>query len=108
MRHQHFSTAAIAALLFTALLATTRHTTVQAAAGVSRQISNAGSTSIQTGDFEPSSQYDVTQVEFPGQEDEADGPGPYPGIIVNRSLSGGGGGNGASAQSGKKAKSNPA
>ena len=38
--------------------------------------------------------------------DEADGPGPYPGIIVNRSLSQGTG-NGVSVNSGQKAKSDP-
>ena len=46
-----------------------------------------GTGSPQTGGFTPSGAGDVTQAEFPGQEDEADGPGPYPGTIVNRSLS---------------------
>src|SRR4029077_3653813 len=49
---------------------------------------------------------DVTFAEFPGQMDTAAGPGPYPGIIVNRSLSSGTG-NGVSVRSGQKAKSNP-
>jgi hypothetical protein len=48
----------------------------------------------------------VTQAEFPGQLDSADGPGPYPGVIVDRSLSQGVG-NGVSVTSGKKAKSDP-
>ena len=78
-----------------------------AVAGTTRQISSGGTTSPQTGEYTPSGQGDVTQAEFPGQEDEADGgPGPYPGIIVNRSFSTHNG-NGVSVNSGKKAKSNP-
>jgi len=74
--------------------------------GVPRQIPNVGTTSPQTGSFTPSSGSDLTQAEFPGQIDEATGPGPYTGMIVNRSLSKGSG-NGVSVNSGKKAKSNP-
>src|SRR4249919_3450556 len=70
------------------------------------QIPLAGTGSPQTGGFTSSGSGDVTQAEFPGQEDEADGPGPYPDSIVNRSLSQGVG-SGASVKSGKKAKSNP-
>jgi hypothetical protein len=70
------------------------------------QVPLAGTGSPQTGGFTPSGDGDVTQAEFPGQEDEADGPGPYPGTIVNRSNSTGTG-NGVSVNSGKKAKSNP-
>ena len=44
------------------------------------------------------------RTEFPG--DSEDGPDPYTGNIVDRSLSGGPG-NGLSVNSGKKAKSNP-
>jgi hypothetical protein len=70
-------------------------------------VAKSGTTSPQTGEFSPSGETDVTQAEFPGQEDEADGsPGPYPGTIVNRSLSRGSG-KGVSINSGKKAKSNP-
>jgi hypothetical protein len=75
-------------------------------AGVTRLIPSAGTTSPQTGAFTPSGSGDVTQAEFPGQMDTAAGPGPYPGMIVNRSLSNGTG-NGVSVNSGKKAKSNP-
>jgi hypothetical protein len=75
------------------------------AAGV-RQVPIAGSGTPQTGDFTPSGDSDVSRAEFPGQIDEPDGPGPYPGTIVNRSLSSGAG-NGVSVNSGKKAKSNP-
>ena len=78
-----------------------------AAGGTTRQIPNAGTTSPQTGNYTPSGTTDVTQAEFPGQIDEPDGsPGPYPGTIVNRSLSSGFG-NGVSVNSGKKAKSSP-
>src|SRR5947199_9653954 len=70
------------------------------------QIPLAGTSSPQTGEFTPSDG-SPGQVEFPGQGDEPDGsPGPPPGTIVNRSLSNGPG-KSASAQSGKKAKSNP-
>jgi len=70
------------------------------------QISLAGTSSPQTGDFTPSDG-SQGQVEFAGQGDAEDGsPGPVPGFPVNRSLSKGPG-KGASATSGKKAKSNP-
>ena len=79
-------------------------------AGITRaanQIPLSGTSSPQTGDSPPSGDTDVTHVEFFGQEDEEDGsPGPYPGIITNRSLSRGVG-NGVSVNSGRKAKSNP-
>lgn len=75
-------------------------------ASVTRSITLSGTSAPLTGDFAPSSSADVTQAEFAGQMDTADGPGPYLGTIVNRSLSTGGG-NGVSARSGKKAKSNP-
>jgi hypothetical protein len=77
-----------------------------ATAGVARVVSAAGSSSPQTGAFTPSGDGDVTFAEFAGQMDTAAGPGPYPGIIVNRSLSSGTG-NGVSVYSGQKAKSNP-
>jgi hypothetical protein len=71
------------------------------------KVALSGTSSPQTGGYAPSGDGDVTQAEFPGQIDEADGsPGPYPGIIVNRSLSKGVG-KGVSVNSGKKAKSNP-
>lgn len=73
---------------------------------LAQQIPIAGATAPQTGDFTPSGASDVTQAEFPGQVDTPSGPGPYPGTIVNRSLSSGAG-NGVSVNSGKKAKSNP-
>jgi hypothetical protein len=73
---------------------------------LAQQIPLAGTAAPQTGDYTPSGASDVTQAEFPGQLDTASGPGPYPGTIVNRSLSKGTG-SGASVNSGKKAKSNP-
>ncbi|MEP6895754.1 MAG: hypothetical protein ABI986_09125, partial [Chloroflexota bacterium] len=78
-----------------------------AGGGTTRLIPSGGTTSLQTGGFTPSGDSDVTQAEFPGQEDEADGPGPYLGTIVNRSLSQGTGSGGPTVTSGKKAKSNP-
>jgi hypothetical protein len=71
-----------------------------------QSLSLAGTSSPRTGAFSPSGSGDVTQAEFPGQLDEGDGPGPYPGTIVNRSLSSGHG-RGVSVTSGKKAKSRP-
>ena len=84
----------------------TAPTAVLAQSGTTRQIPNGGTTSPLTGEYTPSGSNDATQAEFPGQLDEPAGPGPYPGTIVNRSLSQGHG-NGASINSGKKAKSNP-
>jgi hypothetical protein len=77
-----------------------------ASTSLAQQIPIAGTTAPQTGAFTPSGINDLTQAEFPGQADDESGPGPYPGTIVNRSLSTGTG-NGASVNSGKKAKSNP-
>src|SRR5438132_11776478 len=71
-----------------------------------QQIPLAGTTTPATGDFTSSGDSDVTQAEYPGQVDTDQGPGPFPGSIVNRSLSVGNG-KGASVNSGKKAKSNP-
>jgi hypothetical protein len=71
------------------------------------QVPLAGSGSPATGGYTPSGNADATQAEFPGQLDEAGGPGPFTGTIVNRSLSTGGVGHGVSVNSGKKAKSNP-
>ena len=71
------------------------------------KIALSRTSSPQTGSAPASGESDVTQAEFPGQIDEPDGsPGPFPGIIVNRSLSKGVG-KGVAVQSGKKAKSNP-
>jgi len=75
-------------------------------ASAATSVAAAGSTSPRTGSYTPSGDGDVTKVEFPGQEDEADGPGPYPGIITNRSLSQGSA-PGPTISSGQKAKSNP-
>jgi hypothetical protein len=70
------------------------------------QIPLATTSSPQTGSFTPSGSGDATQVEFPGQLDTASGPGPYPGSIVDRSLSTGVG-KGVAVASGRKAKSSP-
>jgi len=74
-------------------------------ASATRQIPRGGTTSPQTGDYTPSGSGDITQAEFPAQEDQAS-PAPYSGTIVNRSLSHGTG-HGVSMNSGKQAKSNP-
>ncbi|MEO3936404.1 hypothetical protein V3N99_06555 [Dermatophilaceae bacterium Soc4.6] len=66
----------------------------------------AGTSSAQTGSFAPAGAGDITQVEFPGQLDSAQGPAPYSGSIVNRSNSGGSG-PGVTVHSGQKAKSAP-
>ena len=79
---------------------------VSASLALAQQIPIAGTTAPQTGNFTSSGDGDVTQAEFPGQVDTESGPGPYPGTIVNRSLSTGSG-RGVSVNSGKKAKSNP-
>ena len=93
-------------LLASAVIVAPAGTALAASQGVARSIPAAGTSSPVTGAFAPSGTGDVTQAEFPGQVDEADGPGAYPGSIVNRSLSQGTG-SGMSVTSGKKAKSNP-
>jgi hypothetical protein len=65
-----------------------------------------GTGSPQTGDFTPSGSGDVTTDEFAGEQDGDQGPDPYGGNIIDRSLTGGSG-HGASVTSGRKAKSNP-
>jgi hypothetical protein len=77
-----------------------------AQSGVVRQVPSAGTGSPQTGDFTPSGGADLSQAEFAGQMDTNAGPGPFPGMIVNRSLSLGGA-SGASVNGGQKAKSDP-
>src|SRR4051794_2457636 len=72
------------------------------------QISRVGTGSPLTGTYTSSGVGDVTQAEFPFQEDDDNGgPGSYPGVITNRSLSRGSG-SGAAVNSGPKAKSHPA
>jgi len=79
----------------------------QAYAGpAATQVTIGGATVPRTGSYTPSGDSDVTQAEFPAQEDEPDGPGPYPGVITNRSLSQGSGA-GPSVTGRQKAKSNP-
>ena len=71
------------------------------------QIPLAGTSSALTGDSSSSGDTDVTHAEWAGQLDNSDGsPGPFPEIVVNRSLSHGVA-NGVSVTAGKKAKSNP-
>jgi hypothetical protein len=101
-----FSIVMVFALLTIGLGIAPSAASAQSFTGTTRQIPVAGTSSPQTGDYIPSGTNDVTQAEFPGQLDEADGPGAYPGTIVDRSLSNGSG-NGVSVNSGKKAKSSP-
>jgi len=58
------------------------------------------------GDFTASGPGDVTQVEFPGAQDEEGGPDAFTGTIVDRSLSKHGG-SATSVNGTEKAKSNP-
>jgi hypothetical protein len=99
--------AALAVLMLVASIFTLPASVAAAApAGATSHIPKAGTGSPQTGRHTPSSDGDVTQAEFPGQLDTDAGPGPYPGTIVDRSLSSGTG-LGVSVNSGIKAKSNP-
>jgi hypothetical protein len=105
--HKALTSALVLALLLSAVIAASVSAApARSSSSATRSISLSGTSSPQTGDYTPSGDGDLTQAEFPGQEDEADGPGPYPGTIVNRSLSNGSG-SGPSVSSGKKAKSNP-
>jgi hypothetical protein len=99
---------AILALALTANMTTSVGAAAAQSAGFYvGKVTLGGTSSLQSGDFTPSGDNDVTQVEFPGQIDEPDGsPGPFPGSPVNRSLSKGVG-RGVAAAIGKKAKSNP-
>jgi len=90
-------------LVLTLLVAALALTAASASAG-NRQVPLTGTGSPTTGDAPPSGIGDVTNVEFANTSDEG-GVDAYNGI-VDRSLSSGVG-PGASANSGKKAKSNP-
>ncbi len=93
-------------VVFVMLVSLTSVFPAVAASGVVRQIPSGGTTSPQTGEYTPSGDSDVTQAEFPGEQDGAEGPDAFNGYIFNRSLSHGNG-HGASVNSGKRAKSNP-
>jgi hypothetical protein len=77
-----------------------------ASASAATQIPRSGTGAPVTGDYTPSGTGDATTVEFAGETDEEEGPEPFEGSIVDRSLTHGVG-HGASASSGQKAKSNP-
>ncbi len=77
-----------------------------ASAGIARNITSAGTSSPQTGDFTPSGAGDVTQDEFAGEPDDAVGPDPFPGMIANPSTPNGSAN--VSEHSNNKDKSNPA
>src|SRR3954447_17427707 len=79
--------------------------TAGAASGVSK-VAKGGTSSLTTGVFTPSGSGDVTDAEFPGEIDEPEGPEPFTGTIVDRSLSRGSG-TGATTTGAKKAKSKP-
>jgi len=66
----------------------------------------SGTGAPQTGAFTPSGSSDVTDEEFAGESDEAEGPEAFDGVIVDRGFSQHGG-NGVAVSSGKKAKSSP-
>jgi hypothetical protein len=76
------------------------------AAGATSFVPRVGTGSPQTGGFTPSGVGDVTQAEFPGEIDSEEGPVPFDGTIIDRSLSKGHG-NGAPVGSAAKAKSSP-
>jgi hypothetical protein len=73
-----------------------------AMAGSSGQVPLSGTGSAQTGDFTPSGSGDVTQAEFPADNNDP-GANPYNGTISFSTSAG----SGPSVPSGKKAKSNP-
>ena len=84
-------------------------TQAQAESGSSAHL--VGTSAAATGAFTPSGSGDVTDEEFMGEPDDADGdagPDTYPGTITDRSLSDGhGSSHSISVKSGQKAKSNP-
>src|ERR671930_1451592 len=91
------------AVLVLAVCALTAATGTATAASAGASVPLAGTGGPQTGAFTP---WDGSAgEEFAGAEGE-NGPDPYAGNIIDRSLSTGAG-NGVSVNSGKKAKSNP-
>ena len=99
---------ALVAALALAVCALTASAGSAGAAGGGRLIPKAGTGSPQTGAFTPSGLGDVTQAEFAGETDSEQGPAPFGGTIVDRSLSTGHGqGAGAPVGGTAKAKSAP-
>ncbi len=99
---------ALVAALALAVCALTASAGSAGAAGGGRLIPKAGTGSPQTGAFTPSGLGDVTQAEFAGETDSEQGPEPFAGTIVDRSLSTGHGqGAGAPVGGTAKAKSAP-
>ncbi len=81
-------------LIVAAALVVPAGTALASSPGVATTIGSSGTTSPRTGGFTPSGSGDVTDEEFPGEEDgaEADGGGDgFDGTIVDRSLSHGNG-----------------
>jgi hypothetical protein len=76
------------------------------AAGATSFVPRVGTGSPHTGGFTPSGVGDVTQAEFPGEIDSEEGPEPFDGTIIDRSLSKGHG-NGPPVSSTANAKSSP-
>ena len=71
-----------------------------------RTVSLSGTAQASTGEFTPSGNGDVTDVEFVGETDaESDSPETFDGTITDRSLARGASSVGVNAPSGKKAKS---
>ena len=105
---KRFAAAVGMLLIAAAAMAVPAGTALAGSPGVATTIGSSGTTSPRTGGFTPSGSGDVTDEEFPGEEDgaEAAGDDGFDGTIVDRSLSHGNG-HGASVSSGKKAKSNP-
>jgi hypothetical protein len=99
------TTALVLTLAAVVLLAAVVAVTASAGAGIS-SVSKVGVGSPQTGAAPPSGTNDATQVEFAGEEDDAEAPENFEGTIVDRSLSKGVG-TGAAVTSGKRAKSSP-
>lgn len=70
--------ALVSALGLAAALSLPNVPAAAAPAGSATQIAIAGTSSPQTGAYVPSGDGDVTQAEFPGQLDEAEGRVPIP------------------------------
>jgi hypothetical protein len=108
MRSRGKTKLALGAILIAAACALTASAAVGTglAASAASSVPRAGTGSPQTGAFTPSGLNDVTQAEFAGEADSEEGPEPFDGTIVDRSLSTGHG-NGPNVGTTTKAKSDP-
>ena len=106
---KRFAAAVGMLLVVAAALVVPAGTALAGSPGIATTIGSSGTTSPRTGGFTPSGSGDVTDEEFPGEEDGAEAATVTTASTERSSIAAcpHGNGHGATVSSGKKAKSNP-